>query len=221
MNQLPPLRWLCKSDERHRLVLALAAGVAAGLAAAGQDLLVRLVFAWNGFAFVTTALSWLYIALRRKVRSSEEARIQDYGRTVIFMAVLSAACVSLLAVGFLLATDRKEAAGNVWMAVGTVVNSWFLIHTLFTLRYAHLYHDDDEATGGLRRGIAFPQEENPDYLDFAYFSFVIGMTAQTSDVNITGKDIRTLALLHGLVSFLFNTAILALGINVVSGMLSD
>lgn len=221
MNQLPPLRWLCRSDERHRLVLAVAIGVAASLFAWGEDWLVRLIAGWNGFAAATSVLSWLYIAMRREVRSAEEARIQDYGRTVIFMAVLSAACISLLAVGFLLASGKKEVAGNVWMAVGTVVNGWFLIHTLFTLRYAHLYHDDDEATGGLRKGIAFPEEENPDYLDFAYFSFVIGMTAQTSDVNITGKDIRFLALLHGLVSFLFNTAILALGINVVSGLLSE
>jgi uncharacterized membrane protein len=89
---------------------------------------------------------------------------------------------------------------------------------MFTLRYAHYYYgegDGAKAVGGLE----FPNDDAPDYLDFAYFSFVIGMTAQVSDVAISSKSLRTLALVHGILSFCFNTVILALTINTVSGLL--
>ena len=102
-----------------------------------------------------------------------------------------------------------------------MVSSWFLIHTVFAMHYAHgYYRDEDEgpdfASAG---GLEFPNEKEPDFLDFAYFSFVIGMTCQVSDVQVSSQGMRRLALVHGLLSFVFNTVILALSINLASGLL--
>jgi hypothetical protein len=98
--------------------------------------------------------------------------------------------------------------------------SWLLIHRVFTLRYAHVFYRskqelDVDGSGG---GLIFPGKGNPNYRDFAYFSFIIGMTCQVSDVSVTSHSMRLLALLHGLLSFAFNTVILALSINIISGL---
>ncbi len=93
------------------------------------------------------------------------------------------------------------------------------MHTVFTLRYAHVYYDtgrSDKAHGGLN----FPDEDKPDYLDFAYFSFVIGMTSQSPTCRSASRRLRRLALVHGLISFVFNLAILGLSINIISGLFS-
>jgi uncharacterized membrane protein len=90
---------------------------------------------------------------------------------------------------------------------------------MFAMRYAHAYYGDGKSGDKHAGGLEFPSDDTPDYLDFAYFSFVIGMTCQVSDVQITAKSLRTLALIHGILSFCFNTIILALTINTVSGLL--
>ena len=116
---------------------------------------------------------------------------------------------------------RKALTEHLLLAATTVVSSWCLIHTVFAMHYAHgYYHDEDEGPGfSSAGGLEFPNEKEPDFLDFAYFSFVIGMTCQVSDVQVSSKGMRRLALLHGLLSFLFNTVILALSINLASGLL--
>jgi uncharacterized membrane protein len=153
------------------------------------------------------------------------ARLQDAGRTFIFVVVISAAVASLAAAGLLLGSTRTVSvgllAGHVVLVGATVALSWILVHTLFALRYAHAYYRGaaelarDKVAGGLE----FPGEKNPDYLDFAYFSFVIGMTCQVSDVQISDRSIRRLALIHGLIAFAFNTAILAIVVNIVAGVI--
>jgi uncharacterized membrane protein len=96
--------------------------------------------------------------------------------------------------------------------------SWILIHTIFTLRYAHIYYGDDENKPDIHAGgLIFPGGNRPEYMDFAYFSFVLGMTFQVSDVQITTARLRKLALVHGLLSFGFNTIMIALTINLVAG----
>src|SRR2546421_155190 len=108
-----------------------------------------------------------------------------------------------------------------WTAsLATVVLSWLLMHAVFGLRYAHRFYDDS-ATSAQKHagGLKFPEDELPDYRDFAYFSFVIGMTCQVSDVNVTSREMRRLVLLHGIFSFGFNTVIFALTINTVSSFL--
>jgi uncharacterized membrane protein len=98
--------------------------------------------------------------------------------------------------------------------------SWFLIHTMFAIHYAHEYYlravKREDSAGGLQ----FPSEDAPDYWDFMYFSFVIGMTSQVSDVAIASRHLRRVSLVHGILAFFFNTTILATGINLVAGLVA-
>jgi len=109
-----------------------------------------------------------------------------------------------------------EKTGVIVLAPSAVVMAWLLIHTVFTLRYAHQYYAAPTGT----RPLDFPgMDETPDYLDFAYFAFVIGMTAQTADVSVRGRAIRRTVLLHGLMAFAFNTAVVALSIGILTTLL--
>jgi uncharacterized membrane protein len=113
-----------------------------------------------------------------------------------------------------------ELGEHVALSVMSVLFSWFLVHTLFALRYAHLYFLDARETtrAKVRGGLDFPGNESPAYIDFAYFSFVIGMTCQVSDVQVSSSSMRRLTLVHGLISFCFNTAILAMFVNIVASL---
>lgn len=204
--------------------MAAAAVVALGIHTR-FPLPVRLVVIWDTFMLVVLGLAWVRIVTARPKESLQTAKLQDSSRSLIFLFVLMAACISILAVGYLLGSSAHSKHGGrlmetISLAFATLVGSWCLIHTLFTLRYAHIYYGDDgdPSTDGHAAGLEFPGEKTPDYLDFAYFSFVIGMTCQVSDVQIAGRGLRRLALLHGLLAFAFNTIILALSINVVSGL---
>src|ERR1700743_2684598 len=143
---------------------------------------------------------------------------------MIFIIVIGASIASLFAIIFLLkmtkGASREDINAHIFLVITSVIVSWVLVHTLFTLRYAHMYYDTDDDEGNAKPmgGLEFPKEENPDYLDFVYFAFVIGMTFQVSDVEISDRQIRRLAWVHGMISFAFNTAIVALSINVISGL---
>jgi len=153
----------------------------------------------------------------------KRARAQDLSRLFIFCFVVTAACVALLAVAVLIKVHHAEInAGFNWyvlLALGTVSLSWALLQTVYSLHYAHVYYGDSDEDTIPDQGLVFPTDEPPDYLDFAYFSFVIGMTCQVSDVQVKSKRMRRTTLLHGIISFGFNTIILALLINTVSGLL--
>ena len=97
----------------------------------------------------------------------------------------------------------------------TLLLSWLISHVVFAFRYAHEFYSRDQGGPGVDGGLDFPEEKEPDYLDFLYFALVLGMTFQVSDVQITSRKLRRVATLHGLLSFLFNTVIVALTINEV------
>jgi uncharacterized membrane protein len=215
-----------KLDAHQRLLISLAIAVITFLLPLGQfKLSVQLILTWNGFALTAIVLAWLKILFAEARTIVRTAKLQDTGRTAIFIFVIAAAVASLFAVLFLLGSAKelhgKALSGHVLAAASTVVCSWCLIHTIFALHYAYAFYQKCEANphseGG--EGLQFPGEELPDFLDFAYFSFVIGMTFQVSDVQITSIRIRALALVHGMVSFLFSAAILALAINLTSGLI--
>ena len=132
------------------------------------------------------------------------------------------ACAALFAVAFLIRHSKPEQhlTIHLLLALVTVVLSWLLMHAVFGLRYAHnFYGDSDTDARKHAGGLNFPRERWPDYRDFAYFSYVIGMTCQVSDVQVTSRKMRRLVLLHGILAFGFNTVILALTINTVSSLL--
>jgi uncharacterized membrane protein len=201
----------------------VAGGVAGALVPSYYHLLVHLIVGWDAFGLTTLVLLWasIYTADTDSIRAT--ASSEDLGRLLSFVFVLVAAGASLLAVVLLLGSTHNLPPAKMALHIGlsgvAVGTSWLLVHTVFTLRYAHMYYDAGPEGNDIG-GLDFPgDEKEPDYFDIAYFAFVVGMTAQTADVGISSRAIRRLTLLHGLISFAFNTALVALVINGVAGIL--
>jgi uncharacterized membrane protein len=217
---------ISRQDARHRLIFGVAAGAAAFIALRGQLRLWSAAIAgWNAFAAVILTLDWLTIlnTPQRKIR--ERAQQEDLSRLLIFIFVVVAACAALFAVGFLIRAHKGQSGGHfavhLLLTLSTVISSWALLHTVYSFRYAHAYYGDSDDPGVRQHagGLMFPGDRPPNYFDFAYFSFVVGMTCQVSDVQITSRRMRRITLFHSILSFGFNTVILALLINTVSGLL--
>jgi len=184
----------------------------------------RIIVAWNFGTTSFLSLAWLLIVSATPQKMRFHTQHQDEGRWTILTFVVSAACTSLLAIFFMLKDNKGLPTTiltlHVLLAGLTVVCSWLLMHTMFALHYAHYYYRDRHASGEAQTGgLDFPNEQQPDYWDFLYFSFVIGMTCQVSDVQVTSRVMRRLALVHGIVTFFFNTVILALSINIIAGLI--
>jgi uncharacterized membrane protein len=210
---------------KYRLLIGLLLGGTAGaLAPGGVDAVSRWVAAWDVFAASTLLLigAAMFTADANNIR--KVANSEDPSRALAFVFVLVAALASLMGVVALLGTldtlSRAALTRHVALSIAAVVEAWLLVHTVFTLRYAHIFYDNNEADGGDTGGLEFPgQDPEPDYIDFAYFAFTIGMAAQTADVTIPGRRQRRTALLHAIISFGFNTAIVALSISAIGGLL--
>lgn len=210
-------------DAHHRLLLALLVGSSIFLLLARRvDEATRLVAVWDGFALTEVGFAWWTIISSDTDQIRRTAQRQDVSRTIMFIMIVIGAGISLLAVGLLLgpsqSVDRENLIGHILLSAFAVASSWLIVHTVFTLHYAHRYYQTTKHKPH-EGGLAFPEEPEPDYLDFAYFSLVIGMTCQVSDVQITARTMRHLTLLHGVLSFAFNTVILALMVNLIAGLL--
>lgn len=179
----------------------------------------RLLVAWDiGVVF------YLALACRMALRSSTSqmqarAALEDEKAGVVLALTLAASIASLAAIAAELthiqASPPDQQGFHLTIAGLTILCSWFFVHTIYAIHYAHEYYGD----GGERQGLAFPHNDKPDYWDFLYFSFNLGAAAQTSDVVIVSKRMRRLALAHTILAFLFNTTILALAVNVGAGLL--
>jgi uncharacterized membrane protein len=222
------LHWIEKQDARHRLIISLLVASVVWLGLRGRvQPSTQSIATWDVFAFCVLALAWMTIITTPPHKCRSRAQMQDVSRTVIFVFVVLAACAGLFAVGFLFfgnkgVVQRPHFLLHLLMSLVAVISSWMLVHTVFGLRYAHTFYGDPDGPAGPQQhagGLDFPGGRLPDYMDFAYFSFVIGMTFQVSDVQITSREFRKLVLLHGMLSFGFNTVILALTINTVSTLL--
>jgi uncharacterized membrane protein len=212
-------------DAHHRAFIASVAALIVFLLTRGHfHLPVQLILTWNTFAVIDLIFAWIVISTKDPYEVRRTARLQDASATFLFTLVIVAANASLFAAALLLGSAKDLTptmlAKHVALAVLSVVCSWFLVHTLFALRYAHLYYqnahkvDRDQVAGGL----TFPGDDSPGFMDFAYFSFVIGMTCQVSDVQVAAPRLRVVCLIHGLISFAFNTAILAMFVNIIAGL---
>lgn len=154
-------------------------------------------------------------------RTRARAAVNDPGRNIaLSITILSVVAGLSGAIAILGAAPHVstplEHGTAILLAIAAAIIGWFVTHCTYALRYAHLYYRDDGTPGD---GLVFPLTPEPDDYDFLYFSFVIGMTCQVSDVPVTDPGIRRLVLLHGIISFGYNTAILALGINLISNLL--
>jgi uncharacterized membrane protein len=149
-------------------------------------------------------------------RMRRRARLQDEGQFGILILTAVAALASLVAIFALLGSSSAgmRSAADLFLATITILLSWAFTHTIFALHYAHEYYDENDGKGG---GMQFPGDEpEPDYWDFMYFSFVIGMCAQVSDVTVSCKPIRRTVFGHSVASFIFNAALLALTVNIAA-----
>lgn len=186
------------------------------------DLKSRIILGWDTFCLCMILLSWILFFTVTPNDLCTIVEKQDDGLKVIFMIVLVAVCLSLFGTLLLLNSKGESTFNKIFhtiVSLSPVLLSWILLHTIFTIRYAHLYHDHNKLNTGTNvGGIDFPNKEQPDYIDFAYFSFVIGMTFQVSDVVVSSRFIRRFVLMHSLISFVFNTIIVALTINTIAGL---
>jgi uncharacterized membrane protein len=204
-----------------RFLIALAVGVAVALLAPFDERIPRVLAGWN-------AGGWLYLVLvaikmwRAEIGGiKREASIERESRIVVLVVVTLGSIFTMLALFAQLMALKSEhgldRTVSVGLSVSTIFLSWLLIHTVFALYYAHEFHS--EAKGGSRGlggGLKFPDDSTPDYLDFLYFSFVVGTTAQTSDVVVCSRAMRRVVMLHGILSFFFNTAVIALAVNIAA-----
>ena len=185
------------------------------------DVLTHVMIGWDTFSLCMIVMSWITFSITTSQQIRQLAKEQDSSRVIIFVIVLISTFASFLAV-LLLIIAKKEfksaEAFHLTIAIGGMVLSWVLIHTIFTLRYAHIFYGDNKEKPEIHAaGLEFPGDKKPDYLDFAYFSFVLGMTFQVSDVQVTSKRLRRLAMLHGILAFGYNTIMIALTINLIAG----
>jgi uncharacterized membrane protein len=216
----------------YRLALCGALGAAAGLALPDLSTapftalpptgeitpVTRSLFGWN-----VAVLLYLYAAARIVAHATRDsirlrARETDEGRGAVLFLTATA---TFAALGALIAElghaknlfpDEKTA--HIALAVTTVFTSWAFMHLIFAFHYAHEFYSADN--GDARGGLRFPGTPEPQYPDFLYFSYVIGVACQTADVELTTQEMRKVALAHGVVAFFFNTTILALMVNIAS-----
>jgi len=212
--------WFHRLPSVYKLIasFSVAAVLSLALLPIHMESMTRIMIGWDCFSICMLTISGVIFLSMRPRQIRLLAKQEDAGRIVVFLITLIATMGSLFGVMLLLG-NRNWLLGKgveTFIYIAGVICSWFLLHTMFAYRYALLYYGDhpldpDQHTVGLQ----IPNELWPDYLDFAYFAFVIGMTFQVSDIEISSRTIRRVALLHGILSFLFNTVIVALTINVV------
>lgn len=211
---------------RHlRGALVLAAAVGLGAAAAlrgrlGRELLVAV--AWDAAALTFVATMLLVTSRYDERRVAKKVRHRAPSSLLVSGTALCSALFGVYAIALLVAASGDAGrlrALQLGVGLLTTVVSWALVHLLFALEYAKLFYLGGEGDGGTPPGgLDFPGGQPPDYADFVYFAFVIGVACQTADVAITGRAMRRTALLHGLLAFLFNTVILATTVNVAAGL---
>lgn len=226
MGQVLP-SWFGPFAARPRLVLAIAAGVAAALAlrfAVGVQPVSASLLGWDVVCLGYAGASLWNMAGRLPDEIRARAARDDQGRPTILAVVLLAAVAAVAAI-MLELSQARQAVGltmglHVALAFVTVAASWFMVHLIFALHYAHEYYDPRQSGEGDAKGLRFPGGEEPDYWDFLYFSVIIGVAAQTADVSITDRSLRRLNTVHVLFAFAFNTVIVALTINLLAGLVN-
>ena len=203
-----------------RLLISAAIGVAVSLALITTDwrLATRVLTGWDVGAGLYLVSTYLLVSRSTVNEIRRRAAIQDEGAAALLVLTPAAAIASLAAIIVEFGNaDSVAGWADLAFGMGTILLSWLFLHIVFALHYAHEYYGErsDDQIGGLK----FPGAQGPDYWDFVYFSFVIAMTSQVSDVAITSKVIRRVATVHGVLSFFFNVSVLALTVNMVANLI--
>jgi uncharacterized membrane protein len=218
------LRGLVGLGALQRLAIELGVAIVVVLALRSVfSTRVSLLAGWDAFALCYLAIGWMMIARTDEVQTRLRAQRNDPGGYLIFVLIVVAASASFVAIGFMVGdikqVDFWSRAERLTLSITALLLSWLLIHTLFAFHYARLYYYLPSEGKQHHRGLRFPDDDEPDYLDFAYYSFVVGMTSQVSDVDVLSRPMRRLTLIHGVLSFVYNIAILAMSINIIGGVI--
>ena len=205
---------------RPRLLTSAAVALAVVLVLPESRVSTRLLVGWDVGVLLNLVLVWTMMALSSHAALQRRADREDAGAVVVLVVTIAAAIASLVAIALELHGIKDTGGGRVetgrlGLAGGTILLSWFFVHTMFALHYAHDYYAGEDDRGGLK----FPDEAKPDYWDFLYFAFTMGAASQTSDVTVVASRMRRFVLAHTILSFLFNTTVLALAINVGASLL--
>jgi uncharacterized membrane protein len=207
-------------SERRRVAGCLAIGLLAGLASAPIGVWeLAILVGWNVTAAAFSWSVWRAVSGADAASTMAHATSEDNSRSAARGLVVAASASSLVGVLFGLARASDAHTGLktalTITALSTVVLSWVVIQTVFTLRYAHLYYDK------VAGGVDFPGDDEPEYRDFAYLAFTVGMTYQVADTNITGRPTRRTLLLHALLSYVYGAVVVAVAINLVAGFVGN
>lgn len=211
---------------RHRrrlLALGIVATIVGVLLPSHLQAATRIVISWDVGVAIYLMLVWRMMATATEHDIRVRARTEDESPSGVTVLLVAAACASLLAIAIVISTSAAleplTRTLHLGLAAATVLLSWLLVQTVYAVHYAHSYYSDG-ADGEITAGLGFPNKEPPPlYADFAYFSFVIGMTCQVSDVATTNRDMRRMVLIHGVISFFFNAIIIALSVNIAASFM--
>ena len=205
------------------LISALAGGVTFLSIPHGMHVPLRGAVGWDTGAALFLLLTLIAVGDNSPARLRRRAGQQDTKFWIILVVIVTAAAMSLASLTFVLQKQTDPSGpsllARVTVASFTLVISWIFVHTAFAIRYAHFFYGDPEPKGHRRGGLAFPGIEHPDFWDFIYFSFVVGMTCQVSDVQVTTRVMRHITLAHGVLSFFFNAGVLAVAVNILAAAL--
>jgi uncharacterized membrane protein len=210
-NRLAPPRFVL-------FLVLLVAGFFGHWAYAGDQKFADAVAMSFDLAAMVFLLSLIPLVRDADVRTiRRHAKANDANRVLVLIVTTVATLVVMAAI----AGELPQASAGDRVAIGklivTLTLTWMFANVVYALHYAHLFYSSRPGTGGDAGGLEFPGEDAPDYLDFIYFSFTMGMTFQTSDVQITSRSIRRIATLHSLAAFIFNLGVIAFTINALGG----
>ena len=207
----------------QRLMYGLTAALVVAAVPLPMSWEFRALLAWCAGLAVYLVLAWWLCLAFDAQRTRERAQAQDEPSVVLVMVLLlvNAACVVTITV---LIQQNRDLSGldqalHVGLSAAALASSWFFIQTIFAFHYAHRYYFEEKQGESDGPGLNFPGGLAPDYFDFLYYAHVVGMTSQVADVQITSREMRHITLIHSVLAFGFNMLILALGINVIAGLL--
>jgi len=211
--------YLVRVGVAHRRLLISAALGLITMLVLPATLITRMLIGWDaGVLIYLVAAAVVMTRCSSVAQMKANAAAQDEGAFAILLLTVAAGMASLFAIFAELATlEHGEPHYGIYaaLAIVTVVLSWTFIHTIFALHYAHEFYGAGDHKSGLR----FPGDGQPDYWDFVYFAFVIGMTFQVSDVAVMHKIVRRTVVAHGALSFFFTTAFIAMTVNIAASII--
>jgi len=207
----------------QRIFMSLAIALAVFLFTRKNNLngLLTVTLLWDVFALSFIITSWIVFFTRPVPDIIKLANKEDGSKVFVIISIVVSSFASMFTVLLLIISKDQPSdrvALSVILSITGMLVSWIMVHTIFTFHYAHLYYFKEKDDTPVAEALDFPAEKKPDYLDFAYFSFVIGMTFQVSDVAISSRKIRRTALAHALLAFALNTFVVALTINLIAGL---